>query len=110
GMTCAKLSKTAVYNIGTTVNKDPAIATGGRRLFGGLEPKHTDINIGGCQGVRFELEANKDDSAKHWKMDVRAVSDGKVLYLFSVRHRGLYHKDSLGAFEQALSTVQFKTN
>jgi hypothetical protein len=108
-MTCAKLSKTDIYNIGTTINKDPAIATAGRRLLGGaLEPPHTDISVGGCQGVRFQLEARKDDPAKHWKIDVRAVSDGSVLYLFSVRHRGVYYEDNLAVFEKAMSTVQFK--
>lgn len=107
GMSCLKLSRSDVYNIGTTINRDPAIATGGRRLLGGLEPSHTDITIGGCHGVRFQLEAHKDDPAKHWKIDARAVSDGKVLYLFSVRHRGVYFDDSLAVFEQALNTVKF---
>ena len=109
GMTCAKLSKGDIYGIGTTINQDPAIATVGRRLFSGaLEPKHTDIDVGGCHGVRFQLEAHKDDAAKHWKVDARAVSDGKTLYIFSVRHRGGYYDDSLGAFEKAMSTLRFK--
>jgi hypothetical protein len=92
GMTCAKLSRGAVYDIATNINRDPAIATAGRRLFGG--------------GVA--LEAHQDDPAKHWKIDVRAVSDGRVLYLFSLRHRGIYYKDNLAVFEKAISTVQFK--
>jgi hypothetical protein len=109
GMTCAKLSRGAVYDIATNINRDPAIATAGRRLFGGgLEPHHTDIEVGGCHGVRVALEAHQDDPAKHWKIDVRAVSDGRVLYLFSLRHRGIYYKDNLAVFEKAISTVQFK--
>lgn len=108
GMRCAKLSRTDIYNIGTRINEDPAIATVGRRLFGGVEPPHTDMDVGSCHGVRFVLEANKDDPAKYWKIDVRAVSDGKVLYLFSLRHRGTYFADNFAFFEQAMRTVEFK--
>jgi hypothetical protein len=108
-MTCARLSKSDIYNIGKRINQDRSIATAGRRMFGGgLAPPHTDIEVGGCHGVRFQLEANKENPEKHWKIDARAVSDGKVLYLFSVRHRGVYFEDSLAVFEKAMSTVQFK--
>ena len=109
GMTCDKLSRTAIYNIAMTVNRDPAIQTVRRRSFlGELEPHHTDIDVGGCHGIRLELEAHKDDPAKHWKIGVRTVSDGKVLYLFSLRHRGIYFADSLPACEKAVNSVQFK--
>ena len=108
-MECDKLSRSVIYDIGTTINKDPAIATTGRRLLGGLAPDHKDTELGGCRGVKFLLEANKNDPAKHWKVDVRAVSDGKILYLFSLRNTGANYERNLAAFEQAMSTVRFKS-
>jgi hypothetical protein len=108
GMKCEKLSRSAVYHIGTMVNQDPSVSTLGRKLFGATqEPAHTNIEIGGCRGVRFRLEANKKDPAKHKVVDVRAVSDGKTLYLFSLRNKGEHYATNLAAFETALASVRF---
>lgn len=110
GAECTKLSRGVIYDLGTKINQDPSIRTAGRALFGGgLAPKHTDIELGGCKGVRFLLEANKNDAARHRVVDVRAVSDGKVIYLFSVRNPGVHYKANLDAFEKALATVRFVT-
>ena len=41
---------------------------------------------------------------------MRAVSDGKVLYLFSLRNPGgAYKADLMNSFEKALATVRFVT-
>jgi hypothetical protein len=110
GTACNKLSRGVIYDIGTKINQDPSVRTTGRALFGGgLAPRHTDIDLGGCKGVRFLVEANKNDAAKHRVADVRVVSDGKVLYLFSLRQSGVHYKANLDAFEKALATVRFVT-
>jgi hypothetical protein len=111
GMTRAKeLSKTAVYNIGTMINQDPAVGSV-RRAFSGLRPpSHTDIELGGCRGARFVVDAHKDDALKHWTIDVRAVSDGKFLYLFSLGNKADYYAKNLEAFEKANGTVRFKAS
>jgi hypothetical protein len=107
-MKCEKLSKSAIYNIGTWVNQDPSVSTLGRKLFGAAQaPDHTDIEVGGCRGVRFLLEANKNDPAKHKVVDVRVVSDGKTLYMFSLRNRGVHYAANLGTFEKAMASVRF---
>jgi hypothetical protein len=106
GMACAKLSRTAIYNIGEKLKKDPAFSAT-QRHFAVLAPRHEDIQLGGCHGVKFVLEANKGNPAKHWVIDVRAVSDGQVLYLFGLRNRADYHAENLGAFEAALATLNF---
>jgi hypothetical protein len=108
GMKCEKLSRTTVYDLGTMLNQDASIATAGRRLFGGgLEPSHTDVEIGGCRGVRFVLQAHEKEPAKHRVVDVRAVSDGTTLYLFSLRNRGEHYAANLEALERAVASVRF---
>jgi hypothetical protein len=107
GAKCEQLSKTEIYNIGTSLNQDPR-AGGARRMFGGgIAPKHTDTSIGGCKGVKFFIESNKDNPEKHWIIDVRAVSDGKVRYLFSLRNRGENYPKNLDTYEKALETLRF---
>lgn len=108
GMKCEKLSTSAIYSIGTTLNQDRSVATAGRRLFGAAQaPDHTGVELGGCRGVRFLLEANKKDPAKHRVLDVRAVSDGKTLYLFSLRNKGAHYATNLETFERAIASVRF---
>jgi hypothetical protein len=72
-----------------------------------LAPDHKDIELGGCHGVRFVLEAHKKDPAKHRVLDVRAVSDGNVLYLFSLRNKGAHYATNLAAYDGALASVRF---
>lgn len=107
GMSCDKLSRAAIYEIGTTIIQDPAVGAA-RRFFGAARPpRHTEMQLGGCQGVKFLVDAQKNDPAKHWTIDVRAVSDGKVLYLFSLRNKGGNYTRNLEAFEKALASVRF---
>jgi len=108
-MACDKLSRRMINEIGTRINQEPVVSTVGRKLFGStFAPGHRDIELGGCRGVRFVIDAHKDDPAKHWTIDVRAVSDGKVLYLFSLRNRADHYAKNLETFETAMTTVRFK--
>jgi hypothetical protein len=110
GSKCAKLSSSAVYDIGTNIKKDPVFGAA-RRMFAAVKPPSgTDMELGGCHGARFLVDANKDDAAKHWTIDVRAVSDGTFLYLFSLRNKADYYARNLEIFEKAIATVQFKAS
>jgi hypothetical protein len=111
GMACAKpLSKTATYNIGTMINQDPVVGAV-RRMFGAIgPPRPTEIEVGGCRGAKFVVDAHKDDAVKHWTIDVRAVSDGKILYLFSLRNKADYFTRNLEAYERAVASVRFKAS
>lgn len=106
GMSCEKLSRSAIYNIGMKVIQDPTIGTI-RRHFGAVAPAHTPIAIGGCNGVRFQVESGKGDPARHWMIDVRAVSDGKTLYLFALRNPIHRYARNVEAFDAAMATVRF---
>jgi hypothetical protein len=106
GMACDKLSRTVIYNIGEKLKQAPAFGAM-RRHFAVLSPRHEDIVLGGCKGVRFLLEANKDEPGRHWVIDVRAVSDGRVLYLFGLRNLAEHYANNIGAFDTALATLSF---
>jgi hypothetical protein len=105
--TCAKLPRPTLYDVGTNIAQDPALG-GARRAFSvGLQPRSTDIELGGCQGAKFLLDGPKSDGEDQWIIDVRVVSDGKVLYLFSLRNRARFYTQNLPLFERALATVKF---
>jgi len=106
GMACARLSRSAIYNLGEKLKKDPVFSAT-RRHFAVLAPRHEDVELGGCRGVKFLLEANKGEPEKHWIIDVRAVSDGQVLYLFGLRNLAANHARNVAAFEAALASLSF---
>ena len=51
-------------------------------------------------------EAKNKKSGLVWKVDLRAVSDGKYVYLFAVRHTEEFFDASHKVFEQAISTLK----
>jgi len=106
GMACAKLSKSAIYDIGTQLGRDPALSAM-RRQFSYVTPRHEDIVLGGCKGVKFKLEASKGDAQNHVIIDVRAVSDGQVLYLFGLRNLAHNYAKNVGVFDAAMASLQF---
>jgi hypothetical protein len=105
--TCAKLSRPTLYDVGTKIAQDPALGGARRAFSAGLQPRSTDIELGGCKGARFLLDGPKSDGDDQWIIDVRVVSDGKVLYLFSLRSRARFYRHNLPLFEGALATVKF---
>jgi hypothetical protein len=105
--TCEKLSRPTLYDVGTKVAQDPALGGARRAFSAGLQPRSTEIHIGGCQGARFLLDGPKSDGGDQWIIDVRVVSDGEVLYLFSLRNRARFYTENSAPFENALATIKF---
>jgi hypothetical protein len=103
--TCEKLSRPTLYEVGTRIGQDPALGAMRRALA--LQPRSKDIDLAGCQGARFMLEGPKSDTGDQWLIDARVVSDGKVLYIFSLRNRSPFYAKNLPLFEAALATVKF---
>ena len=62
------------------------------------------MSIGGCVGLRIRGEAKETDD-KNWVLDVHAVSDGEILYLFSLRNLEENYKKNLAVYERAISSV-----
>jgi len=101
GMSCAKFTKTASYDLGVKITKDPIFGAA-RSYFAATPIHHDDVSIGGCQGVHYKGEGKKGE----WVLDVRAVSDGRVLYLFSLRNKAENFAKNVDTYEKAIGTVQ----
>jgi hypothetical protein len=103
GMSCDNFSITAAYRVGIGLTKDPMFGAV-RQWFGRATPlDHKRIQLGGCQGFRYEGRGKNNESI----LDVRAVSDGKVIYLFMLRNRAEHYSKNVETFDKALETVRF---
>ena len=100
GMGCAKFNKAAAYNLGLVLSEDPIFGAA-RHMFAN-SIHHDPVVIGGCQGYRYKGEGKKGE----WILDVRAVSDGKTLYLFSLRSTAENYSKNIGIFEKAIETLR----
>ena len=101
GMSCAGFSRSAAYDLGVKLTNDPIFGAT-RRLFSATPIKHDPIQVGGCQGLRYKGEGKK----KEWILDVRAISDGKVLYLFSLRNQAGNYARNIATFDKAIGTLE----
>lgn len=104
GMTCNEFTRAAAGHVAGMVRNDSAISSG-REVPTQFLPKH--IELGGCQGFRVIMRAKHGQPDKaEWVVDVRAVSDGKVLYLFSLRAKAERYQNVLDTFERVLATIK----
>jgi hypothetical protein len=101
GMSCDNFSTTAAYRVGIGLIKDPMFSAARQLLFA-TPLEHKRIQLGGCQGFRYEGRGKNNE----WMLDVRAVSDGKVIYLFTLRNRAEYFSKNVATFDQALGTLR----
>lgn len=106
-MGCSEFSRMAGGRVAGMVRRDPAFAKG-RPLPMQFFPER--IELGGCQGFKVQLRAaHSSPQDAEWIMDARAVSDGKVLYLFAVRARAEHYQKILGTFEKVLATLKLSS-
>lgn len=63
------------------------------------------VSIGECKGLRIRGETQKSDGTI-WVMDVHAVSDGEILYLFSLRNIKENYGNNLDVYEKAIATLK----
>ena len=101
GMSCEKFGKSDAYNLGVKLMEDPIFGEG-RKLTSAVPVKHERIVIAGCQGFQYEGRGKKGE----WIIDVRAVSDGKICYLFILRNRAEYFSKNIDTFNNAVATIQ----
>jgi hypothetical protein len=106
-MACSDFSRIAGGRVARMARNDPAFSKG-RELPMQFFPER--IELGGCQGFKVQLRALHSNPEKaEWIIDVRAVSDGTVLYLFSLRARIEHYKQILGTFERVLATLKLSS-
>lgn len=98
GTTCASFPEKAQKDVAKLIQRNFSGAN--------VEPARVEATtVGGCQGLRVRINVRAKDGTQ-WLADVRAVSNGNTLYLFSLRnHRGNFEKN-LEAYEKAMSTLR----
>ncbi len=101
-MSCSYFEKKEVKEVLKVLKRDPMFGRD-RKVVRALETQ--PVTIGGCKGYRIRGEAQKPDGTI-WVMDVHVVSDGKILYLFSLRNIKENYESNLGLYEKAISTVR----
>lgn len=71
-----------------------------------VEPPRVEAaTVGGCQGLRVRMNVRAKDGTE-WLADIRAVSDGKTLYLFSLRNHSANFEKNLESYEKSMSTLR----
>ncbi len=101
-MSCRFFEKKEVKQAVKMLKRDPMFGSD-RKVIKALEPQ--PVTVGGCKGYRIRGETQTPDGTI-WVMDVHVVSDGKILYLFSLRNIKENYESNLGLYEKAISTVQ----
>jgi len=106
-MACSEFSRMAGGRVAGMARNDPAFSKG-RALPMQFFPER--IELGGCQGFKVQLRASHSNPERaEWIIDARAVSDGRVLYLFSLRARAEHYQKVLDTFERVLATIKLSS-
>ena len=101
-MSCSRFGKKETKLVLKLIKKDRMFGRD-RKIIAPLEASHT--SFGGCKGIRIKGETEKQGGAR-WIIDMHAVSDGKILYLFTLRNIKNNYEKNLSVYEKAMSTVQ----
>ena len=106
-ITCSEFPRAAGGRIAGILRRDPAFSKG-RPLPMQFFPER--IELGGCQGFKVQLRAaHSNPENAEWIIDTRVISDGQVLYLFSVRARAEHYQKVLDTFERVLATLKLSS-
>ena len=106
GMSCSKLTRNARNAIELMVGGDPIFGGLARQLLLPKRPQTSLIELGGCQALKLEGRGRVGPEKTEWILDVRAVSDGKTLYLFGLRNLAENFARNRGGYEAALATLR----
>ena len=98
GTTCGSFPENAQKDVAKLIQRSLSGAN--------VEPPRVEVGtVGGCQGLRVRMDVRAKNGTE-WIADVRAVSNGSTLYLFSLRNlKGNFEKN-LNAYEKAMSTLR----
>ncbi len=101
-MSCRYFAKEEVKEVLKILKRAPMFGSD-RKVLKALEAQ--PVTIGGCKGYRIRGETQLPNGTIYVN-DVHALSDGKILYLFSLKNIKTYYESNLGFYEKAISTVQ----
>lgn len=103
GMSCDGFSKKARGEVLKMVKGDDIFA---KNKKAAKQVKADTISVGGCRGLRIIGEVPTPDN-EGWVTNVNAFSDGKTLYLFTLRNKKNHYDQNIEVFEKVISTVKF---
>ncbi len=102
GMSCEGFDKKAEKKLLKLVGTDPMF---GKDRTTHEKPHADPASIGGCSGLRIKGKGEtRDGDGK--MLDIFAVSDGEVLYLFKLLNLEKNYSQNLETFEKIVSTLQ----
>ena len=106
GMSCSRLTRGARLEIEQMVARDSIFGGLARQMLLPKRPQTSPVELAGCQALKLEGRGRIGPENAEWMMDVRAVSDGKTLYLFALRNTADNFARNGDAFEAALATLR----
>ena len=102
GMSCTGFSEKAEKKLVEMIASDSIFGEGAKVL----DPMHVDpAPVAGCKGFRIR-GSGQPSADPPWVLDVYAASDGKTLYLFSLRNHAEYYDKNADVFQKAVSTAK----
>ncbi len=102
GMACTGFSKRAVKDVLELLRSDPMWQRG-RKVVTALTA--APAAVGGCAGLLFRGTTRTRDGVES-SLETRAASDGRILYLFTLRNDRPHFEQNRALFEASLSTLK----
>ncbi len=103
GMSCAGLSEKAEKYVFEMVTGDPMWGKGATILEA---PRSEPNSVAGCKGIRVRATGQAASGNTPWTVEMYAVSDGKTLYLFTLRNYADNYKKNAEAFQKSVATAR----
>jgi len=69
-------------------------------------PRSEPASVAGCQGIRVHGTGQPAGEDTQQTLDIYAASDGKVLYLFTLRNQVNYYKKNVEVFQKSMATAK----
>jgi hypothetical protein len=103
GMSCAGFSETAGKDVFKMITGDPILDKRATILEA---PRSEPVSVAGCKGIRIHGTGQPAKENTPQTLDVYAASDGKVLYLFTLRNQADYYKKNAEVFQKSMATAK----
>jgi hypothetical protein len=102
GSSCKAFSEKATKKVRRMIESDPILAKD-RRV---IEPLRVEtMPLGSCDALRWTARTRRADGNES-ALEVRAISDGEILYLFSLRNRSEFFEANHETYERSLATLR----
>ena len=103
GMSCAGFSEKAEKDVFKMITGDPILDKKATILEA---PRSEPVSVAGCKGIRVYGTGQPARENAPQTIDAYAVSDGKVLYLFTLRNQADYYKKNAEVFQKSMATAR----